>query len=408
MSTDRDFVAGVIEGFYGPPWSWDERRSVIDALARWGGNWYVWAPKADPRHRDSWRDDFTADEVAGFSSLTGRGVGISIGLTPGADATPDDVVAKLSSVARFADGFTLCFDDLDDYEQYRRHAAITNRVRDEFGLVTWIVPTHYAGITDSPYLSGLVGSLHPDIAVMWTGLTVVCDSITTDEARLRTEATGGRVPLVWDNTPVNDAMMRDLLHLGPYSGRESALRDAVAGVLVNPMEIASASRPTIRSAMAWANRRDHLAEWAEEVESLGLGELAGATAFPSEHHWPGDRPDREWWSRVASMPTFDDVRLERWATAARDGARAAVALLDIDGDVHDPRSIGPVIMAIRAWREWSRHEASTFGRGPRMRPVFGQGETGRFHFESDTIGESTSLVDRLVAHILGPDRSNNP
>lgn len=397
----QQFVAGVIEGFYGPPWTWHERRSMADSIALWGGNWYVWAPKADPHHRDAWSEPFSADEVDGFASLIDRGIGISIGLTPGADATPDDVVSKLASVAHVAHGFTICFDDLDDHDQFTRHAAITNRVRDEFGLETWLVPTHYAGLSTSPYLSGLVSELHEDIAVMWTGRTVVCDSITTEEASSRSLSVGGRPPLIWDNTPVNDAMMRDLLHLGPYQGRDGGLRDVIAGVLVNPMEFASASRPTIRSAMAWANGRDHVAEWADEVESLGLRALAEATSFPGDIHWPGDTPDRDWWRTIAAMPTIDDERLERWAEAAREGAKAALALLDVDGSASDPGSVGRVLNAIITWRAWSRREVSTFGRGPRMRPVFGQGESGRFHFEPGTIGDSTSLVDRLVTRVLG-------
>ncbi|MFM7489859.1 MAG: beta-N-acetylglucosaminidase domain-containing protein, partial [Actinomycetota bacterium] len=44
-------IAGVIEGFYGPPWSHADRLATIDLLAENGGNWYVWAPKAAPRHR---------------------------------------------------------------------------------------------------------------------------------------------------------------------------------------------------------------------------------------------------------------------------------------------------------------------------------------------------------------------
>ena len=39
MVADAPFIAGVIEGFYGPPWSWADRRSIIDTLREWGGNW---------------------------------------------------------------------------------------------------------------------------------------------------------------------------------------------------------------------------------------------------------------------------------------------------------------------------------------------------------------------------------
>ena len=42
-----DFLSGVIEGFYGPPWSRAERLQLFDWLAAWGLNTYLYAPKED-------------------------------------------------------------------------------------------------------------------------------------------------------------------------------------------------------------------------------------------------------------------------------------------------------------------------------------------------------------------------
>ena len=91
---------GVIEGFYGDPWSQAERLACIDALAQMGADAYVWAPKSEPRHRDAWRDAFTSDEVANFAGLISRSekVTVSVALTPGNDATVADVVAKMQPV----------------------------------------------------------------------------------------------------------------------------------------------------------------------------------------------------------------------------------------------------------------------------------------------------------------------
>ena len=47
---------GVIEGFYGTPWTWDERALVCRGIAAAGGDTYVYAPKDDPLHRDRWRE----------------------------------------------------------------------------------------------------------------------------------------------------------------------------------------------------------------------------------------------------------------------------------------------------------------------------------------------------------------
>lgn len=63
---------------------------------------------------------------------------------------------------------------------------------------------------------------------MWTGVSVVADSIRTDDAIARAHAVDGRLPLLWDNVPVNDGAMQAYLHIGPYVGREAGLRDTVS------------------------------------------------------------------------------------------------------------------------------------------------------------------------------------
>ena len=44
-------VRGVVEGFYGTPWTHDARLEVISFLAARGMNAYAYAPKDDARHR---------------------------------------------------------------------------------------------------------------------------------------------------------------------------------------------------------------------------------------------------------------------------------------------------------------------------------------------------------------------
>jgi hypothetical protein len=41
------FLAGIIEGFYGPPWSRSERQELVDMMASAGLNTYLYAPKDD-------------------------------------------------------------------------------------------------------------------------------------------------------------------------------------------------------------------------------------------------------------------------------------------------------------------------------------------------------------------------
>ncbi len=49
-------LRGVVEGYYGRPWSDEARRDVIRAIGREGMNAFVYGPKNDPYHRDRWRE----------------------------------------------------------------------------------------------------------------------------------------------------------------------------------------------------------------------------------------------------------------------------------------------------------------------------------------------------------------
>src|SRR5690606_279775 len=54
MKMDVEF--GLIEGFYGRPWSWEERAGTIETLAPHGYRFYLYAPKADPYLRKRWKE----------------------------------------------------------------------------------------------------------------------------------------------------------------------------------------------------------------------------------------------------------------------------------------------------------------------------------------------------------------
>lgn len=41
------FICGVVEGFYGRPWTTSQRKELFGKLNRWGLDSYVYAPKDD-------------------------------------------------------------------------------------------------------------------------------------------------------------------------------------------------------------------------------------------------------------------------------------------------------------------------------------------------------------------------
>jgi len=60
--------SGVIEGFYGIPWSFRERRDQLRTMASLGLGTYLYAPKNDPLHRDRWREPYPEEDRARFRS----------------------------------------------------------------------------------------------------------------------------------------------------------------------------------------------------------------------------------------------------------------------------------------------------------------------------------------------------
>ena len=66
------FLAGVIEGFYGQPWSAADRAELFDWMAAWGLNTYLYAPKDDLKHRALWREPYLPEEAAPLHDLIQR------------------------------------------------------------------------------------------------------------------------------------------------------------------------------------------------------------------------------------------------------------------------------------------------------------------------------------------------
>ena len=77
---------GIIEGYYGRPWTWDMREEQARFFAARGYSSYIYAPKADKRLRKQWREDHPADEADRLARMAGvcagLGMGFGVGLSP--------------------------------------------------------------------------------------------------------------------------------------------------------------------------------------------------------------------------------------------------------------------------------------------------------------------------------------
>lgn len=62
-------LCGVIEGFYGRPWSPSQRFELFDHMQRWGLNCYMYGPKDDIKLRARWRELYSPQECQGLRDL---------------------------------------------------------------------------------------------------------------------------------------------------------------------------------------------------------------------------------------------------------------------------------------------------------------------------------------------------
>ena len=96
----RPFLSGVIEGFYGPPWSPAERSRLWDWMAGCGLNTYLYGPKDDLHQRAIWRQPYgesgLAEVQGAVSGCRARGLRLVYACSPGLDVTyadPSDLAA---------------------------------------------------------------------------------------------------------------------------------------------------------------------------------------------------------------------------------------------------------------------------------------------------------------------------
>ncbi len=294
---DRFAIRGVIEGFYGTPWSHAERLDMIGFLKRHGFNAYFYAPKDAPFLRERWHEPHPSEEFARIGELiaaAGRaGIAFYYCLSPGlnmqytSEAHLEQLTAKYRQVwEQGARHFGLLLDDIppvlmhaSDRERYNHlaeaHADLIDKVwtslrewSEEARLI--VCPTLYCGSGNEPYIRYLARRLPTDVALFWTGRFVCSPSLTEGDA-IRFEQETGRRPLYWDNYPVNDLKMANELHIGPLMHRDPQLYRHASGYAANAMASAESSKIPLITIADYLNDPegyDPEASWRRAVEEV--------------------------------------------------------------------------------------------------------------------------------------------
>jgi hypothetical protein len=249
---------GIIEGYYGTPWSWAARAETIAFLRPHGFTFYFYAPKADAFLRERWQEDHPAEVADRLRVLAQEcralGVRFGIGLSPfevyrNFDRSARGALArKLSFFAEIGvDDLAILFDDMrgDEPDLAKKQAAIVHWIAERAdGTRVAICPTYYSddpvldrhfGPRPDNYLEELGARLDPSIDVFWTGEEVCTREYSTGHLK-RVARLLGRKPFLWDNYPVNDGKrMSQHLHLRAFTGRRATAGDAIVAHGINPM-----------------------------------------------------------------------------------------------------------------------------------------------------------------------------
>ena len=229
---------GVVEGFYGTPWSHEARLSLIDFYGRYKMNTYIYP--------------YPENEAAEIKELVeacrANYVDFVWAIHPGQDIRWNEedygnLVAKFEDMyALGVRAFAIFFDDIsgDGANPYRQ-VELLNRLGEEFVKVKGdvapliICPTDYnrswANPTERGSLAVYGRELDSSVRVFWTG-DYVCSDLTPSTL----EWVGSRIQrpaLYWWNFPVTD-YCRHIVMQGPACGLDRSLTsDDLCGLVSN-------------------------------------------------------------------------------------------------------------------------------------------------------------------------------
>lgn len=337
QSNGHPFLCGVIEGFFGAPWSHETRLELVPEWATLGLTSYVYAPKADRNLREGWRSQHTAAQQSQFIALSRvcreNGLSFGMGLSPyelykePLDAAEVLLLQRVEGLLALGlDTISILFDDMrGDVEGLAAaQARLVNAVHREFSpaIKVAMCPSYY---TTDPVLDRVFGDrpvgyvedlgrlLHSEVAVYWTG-SKVCSPHYSASHLEEVSILLRRKPLIWDNYPVNDGpKMCKHLHLAPFSAR-TELPVGAAGVMINPMN------------QGW-------------LSLLPISSLNGALRGQGEAHWKSLFP-----SQLQDLLARD---MARFGTGLDNIPMSAVESLLVDYGKHRHPAAGEVISWLR-------------------------------------------------------------
>ena len=282
---------GYVEGFYGFPWTFEERASLFEDTSKYKMTTYIYAPKDDIYHRDEWRKLYPAEKAKHISDLVNvakeNNMDFCWTIHPAADynfnADSGDYETLIKKFEQVYDlgvrQFGIFYDDLDlSIADGKKHAKLINDVYqyldEKYGDVKPFitVTSRYNNSWGGDwvkYFTPFMKTVHPDTIVLWTGQHTM-SAITKDYFETPKKKTGVDRDLgVWWNYPVTDYCYGKLL-MGSLDILDTDV-DNINSFFLNPMSEADASKVTIFSGADYAwntGTFDSISSWKRSIKEL--------------------------------------------------------------------------------------------------------------------------------------------
>ncbi|MBO7186615.1 MAG: beta-N-acetylglucosaminidase domain-containing protein [Alistipes sp.] len=336
---------GVVEGFYGTPWSHETRLSLIDTYGRYKMNYYVYGPKDDPYHSSPyWREEYPAEEAAEIKELVEacnrNRVNFVWAVHPGKDIKWEEsdiqnLLRKFEAMYQLGvRAFAVHFDDIEGAGTNPYYQTeLMNILNEDFVKVKGdvapliVCPTDYTRLWANPSERGSLviygNELDPSVDVFWTGDAVCSDMTPSTMEWIATRIK--RPALFWWNYPVTD-YARHIMMQGPVYGLSPILTsEETRGLVSNPMEHGEASKLALYSVAdyTWNTEAyNPIDSWERGLESLApeVKEAYRLFAIHSCDTETGYRRHESWETETFTMAEYD---AEKAATLREELVRIA-------------------------------------------------------------------------------------
>lgn len=262
---------GFIEGYYGIPWSVDDRISLMKFGGDFKMNIYIFAPKDDPYHNSHWREPYPEKELADIKRMVEAGAASKCRFAWAIHPFMNDPITNTTEAA-YQEGltaikekfqslydvgvrqFVISADDASSQVtlQARLCRDMTEWVKAHKGTYNLVfVPQVYCtsavgwsswgGSTVEQYFSYFRNI--EDLEIMWTGEWVCHPASQNTMDNFKSKS--GKEAFMWLNWPVNDVNHSRLV-MGPAETGilEPGLNNFM-GLVTNPLEQAEASKTSL-------------------------------------------------------------------------------------------------------------------------------------------------------------------